>query len=190
LGERQNMQSKNKIASISEEQEELFLTVFPKETDRGCALLGGIIIENLLEKLLRKAMVSTIKDELFEGYGPLNTFSAKIELAYGFGLISKNEKLDLHAIRKIRNEFAHSDDYSLTFDSRPINSYVQKMKLREATLLNNEKPSLLRHDFILEVCMMIGFLKSKIRQIESPEAPRDFIAKLAEHNKLQKNSTH
>lgn len=40
--------------------------------------------------------------------GPLSSFSSKIELAYAFRLISKNLYDSLNALRKIRNDAAHS----------------------------------------------------------------------------------
>jgi len=47
-------------------------------------------------------------EPLFDGFGPLSTFSGKISLSYAFSLIGYGAQHDLHLFRKIRNEFAHS----------------------------------------------------------------------------------
>ncbi len=44
---------------------------------------------------------------LFRGYAPLSTFSAKIELCYAMGFISKKLYRSLTLVRKLRNDFAH-----------------------------------------------------------------------------------
>ena len=66
-----------------------FIEVYERETDRGCAILAGVLLDSLLEKLLRKVMLQSTPNELFEGYGPLSSFSAKIDLVHYLGLISK-----------------------------------------------------------------------------------------------------
>jgi hypothetical protein len=46
--------------------------------------------------------------ELFEGYGPLAAFSAKIKAAKALGLVIGDMQHDLTILRKLRNDFAHS----------------------------------------------------------------------------------
>ena len=68
-------------------------------------------LENLLQNLLIAAMRPTSqnqRDRLFEGYGPLSSFSAKIEIAYLFELIPKEIRDALTHIKNLRNRFAHS----------------------------------------------------------------------------------
>jgi len=45
--------------------------------------------------------------KVFDGNGPLSTFSSKIDLCYRLGLISKDEYRVMHVVRSIRNQFAH-----------------------------------------------------------------------------------
>jgi hypothetical protein len=45
---------------------------------------------------------------MFKGYGPLNTFAARIDLGLLLGIYPKEFWVRLHLIRKIRNEFAHN----------------------------------------------------------------------------------
>ncbi|EGQ7692024.1 hypothetical protein E2J99_18070 [Vibrio cholerae] len=80
-----------------------------KESDRGCALYATSYIDSALSELLCCALApdKKIEKELLEGTAPLSTFSARINMAYYLGKISKAEKTDLNVIKKIRNQFAH-----------------------------------------------------------------------------------
>jgi len=80
-----------------------------KESDRAAAVLLPSYIDSLLEKLLRQYLRETqYTDSLFDANGGLATFSSRINVVHALGLISGNAAADLHKIRKIRNEFAHS----------------------------------------------------------------------------------
>ena len=50
----------------------------------------------------------TVETRLFESTGPLSDFSARIDMAFAMRLIGKNWYGDLHRLRQIRNEFAHT----------------------------------------------------------------------------------
>jgi len=99
-----------------------------EESDRGCVLSAAAYLENELGKLLKNVLVQDEKlyKALFEGYGPLASFSARIDLAYGLGLIPPNERRDLHLIRKIRNTFAHRTG-EVTFDDHDISSQCSEL---------------------------------------------------------------
>src|SRR5258705_12628168 len=97
-----------------------FIAMFGRETDRGFAIVGATLLDSLLEILLRKRMVPSLPNEIFSAYGPLGSLSAKIDVSYSLGFISKGEHSELHRIRRIRNEFAHSLDASLSFSSQPV----------------------------------------------------------------------
>lgn len=74
----------------------------------------GIVAATLLEVQLQEAIVSRLlpmskghQDALFQsddGY----TFSSKIDLGMSLGLYGNQTRLDLHRIKKVRNEFAHN----------------------------------------------------------------------------------
>ena len=81
---------------------------FHKESDRGAAILAGSFLEHYLGLYLRSLTVDDkIAGKLFDGMGPLATFSQRIAIAYAFGFIDKRQHSDLELIRKIRNYFAH-----------------------------------------------------------------------------------
>jgi DNA-binding MltR family transcriptional regulator len=93
-----------------------------KESDCGCAIIGASLLEDRLEALLRAICCSdeeSIKqavDPLFESYAPFATFSAKVQAAFAFRLISRELKSQLDLIRRIRNDFAH-DQGPLSFQT-------------------------------------------------------------------------
>ena len=98
-----------------------------KRTHAQYAVIGAAIIEEqLFEMLLTKMrpLSRKMKERLFDGYGPLSTFSAKIDLSYALQILSKSNYDDLMVVRKIRNEFAHSIEF-VNFDSPEIRAHFK-----------------------------------------------------------------
>jgi DNA-binding MltR family transcriptional regulator len=55
--------------------------------------------------------------ELFAGYGPISSFSARIAFGYALGAYTKDARSDLTQIRQIRNEAAHRlTSFSFTYE--------------------------------------------------------------------------
>ncbi len=105
---------------------ETLLTEINTQSDRGVAIIGMA----LLEEELQAAIISFLEDDkksserLFGRSGPLSNLSSKIDLARLLGMSSKAITSDLHILREIRNEFAHSvtskDASILSFNSPHI----------------------------------------------------------------------
>ena len=102
------------------------LTTLTKGSDRDAAILGGSILEELLNRLLRKKLVQSpiFEDAIENSNGSLSTFSNKIQLSYLMGLISKKMYDNLTVIRKIRNKFAH-EIVGSSFENEQIKSKVE-----------------------------------------------------------------
>ena len=101
---------------------DVFREEFRKETDRASVILASAMVERALGDLLRARLVPSpsAEDSVFDSaYGPLSTFSARIDVAYRIGLISLNLYRDLHIIRRIRNGFAH-DIHGCTFEDLSV----------------------------------------------------------------------
>ncbi len=82
------------------------------ESDRGCALVGGAMLDEALAGLLRAYLISNpaVDKALLTNPGaPLSTFSARVATAMALGLLSDELYHDLEQIRKIRNLAAHFD---------------------------------------------------------------------------------
>jgi hypothetical protein len=76
------------------------------------AIVGAVLVEHQLETLLRERIPrggdQETWDILTNDVGPLSTFHRKIELAYAFQLVNPALRQSLHAIRDVRNAFAHA----------------------------------------------------------------------------------
>lgn len=92
---------------ISEFKE--FHEEFKNESDRAAVVLGAAKLDLILYQILSRHMLPcpNSTDSMFEGNGPLSTFSSKIDMTYRLGIIDANFCKSLHLIRKIRNDFAH-----------------------------------------------------------------------------------
>ena len=79
------------------------------ETDRGLALVMAAYFDDLLDELLRRSLIddNAVVKRLLDSDRAVSTFSARIDLAYAMGLITKGLYKTLHQIREIRNHFAH-----------------------------------------------------------------------------------
>lgn len=95
------------------EQDKLVAQTLLKESDRGCAILGATLLADALEQLLRSFFrqgpgdVRGTIDPLFAGYAPLATFSARIQIAFGLGILARDLRDRIEIIRRLRNDFAH-----------------------------------------------------------------------------------
>lgn len=84
-----------------------------KNTHASAAIVGAASIDDKLAQLIGKRfpnLSNTLREKLFTGYGPLSSFSVRIDIALAFGIIDSEMKSDLDAIRQIRNAFAHSPE--------------------------------------------------------------------------------
>jgi DNA-binding MltR family transcriptional regulator len=97
-----------------------------------------LVSSSRLDKALREAIQTRmhaldnqLKARLFENYGPLSTFSAKIDIAYALSLFDANMHHDLSVIRKIRNTFAHPSgpiNKTPSFDDEQLLSLCKRFK--------------------------------------------------------------
>ena len=120
----------NKKFQSEDEELAKFVTTLVQQTHAGVTLVLSTTLERMLVTILEGNMphlTQPLKSKLFSGYGPLASFSSKIDLAYSLGLITAYEHRSLHAIRVIRNAFAHSDDLELNFDHNSLVHTLAKL---------------------------------------------------------------
>lgn len=104
------------------------------ESHRGAIVFAGSLADESLASLVRSKFrtdewsAKNVVQPMFEGYGPLATFSSRINYAYAAGLICREAFDALHLLRKLRNDFAH--------EPRPINLDDQKVKNRFVAFAN------------------------------------------------------
>ena len=93
----------------SEKLMETLIEEMGSQTDRGAAIIGAAWVEEAMTAAIEAYLYPSSKawDGLFGNYGPMSTFSAKIDLARLLGMVSEVIRADLRIIRDVRNEFAH-----------------------------------------------------------------------------------
>ena|ERR1700674_260707 len=104
-----------------------------RQSDRGAAIVGSAFLEHYLElAVLSKMRQLPVKTHeiLFEGTGPLGSFSAKIHVGFALSLYKEHSYADLRLINKIRNIFAHEPEQK-TFATEEIASRCKVLNSKE-----------------------------------------------------------
>ena len=149
-------------------------------SDRSCVITAASIIDHLLLELMRARLVlnSSSTDTLFDGpNAPFGTFSARTDAAYRVGLISSQLARDLHLIRRMRNDLAHSI-IARTFADPGVSDQVLhlirslKVKERCAYMLSPPYEGT-RGAFIVCVILIICGLEVQVRTMEAIPALQD-----------------
>lgn len=107
----------------SNEPQGSFLKELFDLTNAGTALVAAAIADQQLQDailLKMRKLNRDMRDRLFDGYGPLSSFSAKIDLAFAIELIDTPTYKRLTMLRQVRNAFAHPDEMRMTFESEAI----------------------------------------------------------------------
>jgi hypothetical protein len=100
-----------------------------QHADTAYVLFTATALEDMLETAMLAKMrdlSNTVHSELFKGYGPLASFSAKIETSYALKLIGDDLIGDFRAIKAIRNAFAHPREVT-HFNSPHLTKHAQKL---------------------------------------------------------------
>jgi hypothetical protein len=81
----------------------------PRERDTFQVVWNHCYLDNVLESMLRRAFVRDgAAAGLFDPGRPLWSFTAKVGVAFGIGLITADERRDFELVNKIRNTVAHN----------------------------------------------------------------------------------
>lgn len=103
---RDSIQTRPSIAHIDGMEQEFYLG-----SDRSAVILQAASVEMSLETLIiskmRRDFPEDLRGRLFEGNGPLSTFSSKILIGYALDLYGPVFRHDLDIIKELRNGFAH-----------------------------------------------------------------------------------
>ena len=159
------------MPSGASEWHDLFNEQFVRETDRAAVILSAAMLNQALKDLLRARLVPIpeSKDSLFRPpYGPISSFSARIDLAYRMGLISAKMHRELHLIRKIRNDFAH-DVLDCNFENVGTKDRIRKLMQSSNEELKDDLrdsfPDGVRGDFQFVVSWILWHLSSSLDEV-------------------------
>lgn len=127
---RNNMDKSDLFKEEGKKLREAFFKAFSRETDRAVGIISVCYLDDLLEKLITASYVKDPRvKSLFRNENILQSFFAKINIAYFSGLIPKIVYDDLKLICEIRNRFAHAIIADLKFTdeiiSKKIDSFAQ-----------------------------------------------------------------
>lgn len=106
------------------------------QTDRGVALIAAALVDTVLANAIRTKLAhfDDFESVIFENEAaPLSSFYARTKMARALGIIGPLSEAHLDAIRRIRNQFAHSA-LKLDFQNDLIAKEIDK-------LLPDENPS-------------------------------------------------
>jgi DNA-binding MltR family transcriptional regulator len=140
-----------------------------KEHPIATAILGAVMVEHELEKLLRSKFKR--KDDetwkmLVADNGPLNSFSSKIVAGYALGIYDKSMRDDLHIVRSIRNAFAHSKKL-IQFDHLLIVKELGK----SSTKFTKVEPSRAASEYAVLCCRLSTQLIHKSKSYRRAMSP-------------------
>lgn len=95
-----------------------------KESDRGCALVIGCIVEQYLFESIKLAVAVPSKARLFMGKG---RFAQGLDSAELLGVISARDRSALDAVFKIRSRFAHVAEPGRDFSNPEVAQEVDSL---------------------------------------------------------------
>jgi hypothetical protein len=173
------------IDGVAEDAHAIALSML-QERGRGAVLVGAARVDTALEALLKAALAPpSSRETLFHPDRPLGSFGARIALALRLGLIDPTVEKALHALRKVRNAFAHSTSVTTLGDP----SYQQRLaeSYREARtnplwqpleqVLDSRSPSAhgsldpTLRDYILLITILVAFLEAAAQQLRPLRPP-------------------
>jgi mannitol operon repressor len=133
-----------------------FVAEFKEETDRGAALVGAALVDNLLEELLRSHFLNVpATDKLLDvrANGAISGFSARIKLCYVLGLVTEVEYKECEIIREVRNRFAHRL-HGLKFSDQEI---ADRCKTLKGGLPVTKTPRQQFINSVVTLCMVLWY---------------------------------
>ena len=152
-----------------------------EERGRGAVLVGVARVDAALEHLLQAVMAPATnkKDGLFLPERPLGSIGAKVALASRLGLIDAGVERALHALRKLRNAFAHSAESASLADPAhrdrlaPIvaEAHANPLWAPLDTVLASQPPTAhgplepALRDYILLITILVAFLEATAQQL-------------------------
>jgi Mannitol repressor len=114
--------------------------VINNEPDFPCVLVISSYIDQALSSILSEYLIvsSTTNKLLNSSGGAIGTFSARCDLCYCLGLISKALYHNLLVIGDIRNYFAHSH-LNIDFSDKQITDLCEKLTFPESNEIVGER---------------------------------------------------
>ncbi|MBR4100897.1 MAG: hypothetical protein IKK51_03335 [Oscillospiraceae bacterium] len=144
---------------------------------RSSIITAAAVIDATLETLIKKYLVDDSdflkKSGIFSHSGCLGTFSAKAQMAYALGLISKELYRDIDSYRDMRNKCAHeyvldeSDMQSIGAKSKAFNLVNACFTFKEPENAVHHSPaSEIKQYTVLEFAIILVALTKRINGVQ------------------------
>lgn len=147
---------------------------FHEESDRAAALLAASFAEAAMRAELSKFLADDRSTaELFRTYRPLGEFSGLIDMSFCLGFLTREMKVDLTMVRRIRNHFAHHPEH-VTFAVSPISDYCRELstskgiQTADGGLWRREQP---RDQFLFAIAITLTYFERFVRASARREIP-------------------
>ena len=129
MGRKKSLSAKLSRREPTDDEFDSSLAEFQSARDRIAAIMGAALVENTLVDAIKVCLddTSDIGQLFYDDKAPFGTFYARIVAAKSFGLVTERLANDLHVIRDIRNQFAHSV-LCLDFKNEHIAAECEKLK--------------------------------------------------------------
>lgn len=148
--------SKIDLTQDIQELSKPFWDALEKESDRAIAVIATCILDTQLEELIRASYIKDARVKLlFKSDHILQTYFAKINIAYFSGLIPEPLYNDLKIIAEIRNSFAHQITGNMNFSATNIANKIDKFNLTSKEV---DKIFVPKMKFILTIQILVAFL--------------------------------
>jgi DNA-binding MltR family transcriptional regulator len=147
--------------AIAAQDHERFEQALKNETDRSVAIVAGCMLDDLLEKLLKASFVKSHQvKSLFSNDRLLQSFFAKISIAYCSGLIPTAIYHDLRIICEIRNRFAHGFSQGLSFNDTAISGKIGAFELIHKSTTAIDAPRLKFQLGVVQIAFVLRFVQA------------------------------
>ena len=113
-----------------------------KSDDRSAVLISCAAFDAKLERILDNSFKSGVSNKV------VNQFAKRIDLCFELGLISKQVQSELHALREIRNAFAHNI-FGCSFKNPEVLDQLKKVKSAELVGASFSEPRIYFHTAVL-----------------------------------------
>lgn len=134
-----------------------------QESFRGGLMIAAAHLEECLLQLLVNFMIPEKEVlRLFQQRQPLGDFGSKIDVSFGFGVISQKEKHDLHIIRKMRNAVAHS--HTLEDEMRSLEDQAKNLIFRVEGIENGEDMAVIVD---MAVTLLLMRLSMRLKRVQA-----------------------
>jgi hypothetical protein len=148
-------------------------------THAAVVVTAAAILDQTLERAIKTQLPGTTKvlsKKIFEDFGPLHSFSAKIDMAHALGITSDFVHIELGKIRKMRNSFSHSEKL-LSLDTEPVKTLFYGLTRPPGTTGNYPQQflacMLVIDDFLEKFLFRMGITEDlSLRWLDKKEEPK------------------